>query len=84
MASKTFTVFSRKLLLLLLLVIPRRDPLCFSAQSGGRDLPDATGIPSVLHLIISISRNDRCTSGIVYIGVICCQSACLDILLMFI
>ena len=44
------TVFSRKLLLLLLLVIPRRDPLCFSAQSGGRDLPDATGILSVLRL----------------------------------
>ena len=25
-------------------------PLCFSAQSGGRDLPDATGILSVLRL----------------------------------
>ena len=71
MASKKFTVFSRKLLLLLLLVVPRRDPLCFSAhsgrslildpgvsvplyfsaQSGGRDLPDATGILSVLSLL---------------------------------
>ena len=43
-------MFSRKLLLLLLLVVPRRDPLCFSVQSGGRDLPDATGILSVLRL----------------------------------
>ena len=33
MANKRFTVFSRKLLLLLL-VTPRHDLLCFSAQSG--------------------------------------------------
>ena len=52
MAFKRFTVFSRKVLLLLLLVFPARfgrslnlDPgvcvsLCFSAQSRGRGLPD--------------------------------------------
>ena len=57
MALKRFTVFSRKMLLLLLLVTSASDsraihrrtltldpgvstPLCFSAQSGGRVLPD--------------------------------------------
>ena len=60
MAFKRFTVFSRKMVLLLLLVMPRCDPssfsaqpgrslildpgvsspLCFSAQSVGRALPD--------------------------------------------
>ena len=57
MAFKRFTLFSRKMLLLLLLVASRSDsraihgrtltldpgvsmPLCFSAQSGGRVLPD--------------------------------------------
>ena len=34
MAFKRFTVFSRKVLLLLLMVMPRRDPSSFSAQSG--------------------------------------------------
>ena len=34
MANKMFTGFSRKLLLLLLLVTLRHDLLCFSAQSG--------------------------------------------------
>ena len=33
MALKRFTV-SRRVLLLLLLAVPRHDPLCFSAQSG--------------------------------------------------
>ena len=47
MAFKRFTVFSRKMVLLLLLVMPRCDPSSFSAQPG-RSLILDPGVSSPL------------------------------------
>ena len=53
--KRKLSVFSRKALLLLLLLAPRQDPLYFSVQSGKSLLPD----PGVK---LSVSQPSKCGS----------------------
>ena len=71
MAFKRFTVFSRKVLLLLLLVIPRSDPSTFSASRGRALILDPGVSPSLC--FSAQSRGRVLPDPGLFLSVVTCQ-----------